>query len=138
MQAITTDGAHAAEFFVMQQQLFLAIANFGDRHNKRYDSASTVFRYMSSVSHDLECLSVSEGGDSVCLASNANALGQFQLLASVNTFGATDWEFFQLYSAETMILSYYLAVSEEADMQQRANSPFLSKIYQLEVLETNE
>ena len=62
-QRLPTDGAHAAEFFQMwgakegegeggkgekESSLWLAIANFGDRMGKRYESESTVWRQASS------------------------------------------------------------------------------------------
>ena len=83
-QRLPTDGAHAAEFFEIRSEvdeheveeqessLWLAIANFGDRLGKRYESESTVWR----LDHRQTNL--------------------FQRVASVPTVGATDWEFFRL------------------------------------------
>jgi hypothetical protein len=109
LQAVPTDGAHAAEFFVMNGTLFVAIANFGDRHNARYHSNSSVFQYV-----------VKEGA-------NEQKVGSFQWQASVNTYGATDWEYFELSSGIA-----FLAVSEEADMKRGVDSPFASRVYRLD------
>lgn len=127
MQAIATDGAHAAEFFIMQQQLFLAIANFGDRHNRRYDAESAVYQYaavaMNSEVKGNQCVAAEvattsaaaattaagvveedivtdafDGHDELECTSQGGSLFQFQLQATVPTMGATDWEYFELDS----------------------------------------
>ena len=103
-QRLPTDGAHAAEFFEIRSEvdeheveeqessLWLAIANFGDRLGKRYESASTVWR----LDHRHTNL--------------------FQRVASVPTVGATDWEFFQARGPHGSNHSF-LAVSNEGDVQ---------------------
>ena len=171
LQAIATDGAHAAEFFIIQQQLYLAIANFGDRHNRRYDAESAVYQYK-------EVVRLREGGkDPQCTTANAatadgavndlsvdiSADGDrhapecrvtmrqeqveeegggtaFQLQITIATMGATDWEYFELVDIDSGHEGggaddrhSFLAVSEEADMKRGVNSPFLSRIYRVQV-----
>ena len=129
LQAVPTDGAHAAEFFIMNQQLFLAIANFGDRHNARYHAESAVYRYVEGeYSDDLNEHSEKQQ----CLLG-----GEFELVTTVNTVGATDWEYFELSTVDELnrgdaaLTRSFLAVSEEADMKLGVDSPFMSSVYEL-------
>lgn len=130
MQAIPTDGAHAAEFFIMNQQLFVAIANFGDRHNARFEAVSSVYRFVlgGSASDDKE-----DSDKQQC-----SIRGKFELQTTVNTVGATDWEYFELTMTDdehdgnsVPQTRSFLAVSEEADMKRGVDSPFLSRVYEL-------
>lgn len=66
-QTINGDGAHGAAFYIYNDQLFLGIANFGDRHQKRYDAESKVFVLQNNNFHEI---------------------------ASLHTIGATDLTFF--------------------------------------------
>lgn len=142
LQALPTDGAHAAEFFIANQELFLAIANFGDRHNRRYDSKSAVYGYLrgsGARSDELKECSSNETPESN--NSSSISYGNFKLLESVNTFGATDWEYFEINLTEVEggddkvalgSKAHFLVVSEEGDMQKGAQSGYLSQVFKIE------
>jgi hypothetical protein len=85
---------------------WLAIANFGDRLGAkqagvmpRYEALSSLWRWGTSQ-------------------------GQFEKVAEVTTYGATDWEHFHLDGLD------YLAVSNEGNVQQRQHQT--SVIYRLD------
>ena len=144
LQAVPTDGAHAAEFFLMGNTLFLAIANFGDRQRRRYNAESVVYVYAEAEEaqkfDERRCASDAEKSCSTDEHTNSNrsnnithgalssARGHFELAASVHTFGATDWEHFVLPPDR-----HYLAVSEEGDMQMGENSGYLSSVYRVQL-----
>jgi hypothetical protein len=101
---VNTVGAHAAEFFILDDRLFLAVANFGDRHHKRIDTDSMIY----------ELVHRDDGVDVV------NA-------CSVPSHGATDWEYFMLDGKS------YLALSNEGDFDRIRNDENYqqhSKLYQ--------
>jgi hypothetical protein len=87
---IATDGAHGAEFFQTHngKNGMLAIANFGNRYQKRYHSASIICKFpITDVNYCQE----------------------------VQTYGATDFEHFQLDIGNGFIVDY-LIVSNEGDI----------------------
>jgi hypothetical protein len=88
-QRMATDGAHGAEHFQLGDDHMLAVANFGDRHSKRYAALSSIWRW------DV-------------------AAEQFAVVATLETSGATDFEHFVLPGGQ-----HYLAVSNEGDVQKR-------------------
>ena len=84
IQTIPTYGAHAAELFTVKflehHFIFLAIANFGDRHGKHYVAESPILAF-------------------------SNKLRKFITVASLTTVGATDWEYFELDGRNYLALS---------------------------------
>ena len=125
LQNILTDGAHAAELFVVTNYFFLIIANFGDRHNKRYKSNSELYIY--NIYSD-----------------------EFEIACTIETVGATDWEYFEINTNKNQPLNmnnikyknldtnnnyyndFYLAVSNEGDIENRVDQ--ISNIYQLHLI----
>lgn len=89
VQALPTDGAHAAELFVVDGVLLLAVANFGDRIGKRYAAKSTVWVWSA-------------------------ARRQMTLGAELDSRGATDFEYFALPSPDGP--RHFLALSNEGDL----------------------
>ena len=78
VQDISTDGAHAAELFVSKNsQLFLAVANFGDRLGGRILSMSSLFRWTD---------------------------GRMVLQQDIGSFGATDFEHFHYRGEDYLVL----------------------------------
>jgi hypothetical protein len=68
VQSIDTDGAHAAELFeAADKNLYLAIANFGDRHLARINTYSTLWRWEQTARN-------------------------FILVRAIDSHGATDFE----------------------------------------------
>jgi hypothetical protein len=115
VQAIPTDGAHAAELFSIQLHdqslLFLAVANFGDRHGTRYHAKSPLLLFSSDLGQFVSVFE-DEGG--------------------VATVGATDWEYFELHG------HHYLAVSNEGDLQNRVDPSEISPIYEISLQPCHE
>lgn len=103
IQAIPTDGAHASEFFVLNDTLMLAVANFGNRHLKRVDAVSTIW-------------ALRDGSDV------HTAELPFERVCNVSTRGATDWEFFEMNGQA------YLAVSNEGLIRAGEDMSFLYRI----------
>jgi hypothetical protein len=120
-QSFSTDGAHGAKFFVSQNnQLYLTIANFGSRHDKRYSAISHIYLLSEDVT---ECATaVSPNGDSV---GSDCATERFKLQGSVPTTGATDWEHFSMNGFD------FIAVSEEGDLSRGEASAHLSQVFRL-------
>jgi glutathionylspermidine synthase len=80
-QVISTDGAHASEYFInIDNDLYLAIANFGDRLNNRYDSLSKIYKWN-------------------------NLLNEMIMVAQIQTQGATDFEHFSINNIDYIIVS---------------------------------
>ncbi len=109
----------------MDGRCFLFVANFGDRHGKRYNSSSSFWMYAAEENFSLSC-ETSE--DSSCYSSvYDSSRGHFHFVGSIPTFGATDGEFFELSGR------YYLAVSEEGDLGLGDMSAFNSRVYMLQL-----
>jgi hypothetical protein len=131
LQSLTTDGAHASELFIYNNKLFLAIANFGDRQNKRYDSFSSLWEYeeisipISSSSKDSNKNNEECNSDIEVIRENNKYEGLFNLITTIPTFGATDFEYFNMSN------NHYLIVSEEGDLQKGLKSYYNSHIYKL-------
>ncbi len=89
IQSIPTYGAHAAELFEVSGSLFLAIANFGDRHGKAYSAESTLWMLTRG------------GGEG----------DKFELACNINTQGATDFEHFRIDGVD------FLIASNEGDLE---------------------
>lgn len=125
LQSINTDGAHASELFIINNKLFLAIANFGDRQNKRYDSFSSIWEYeeVSITSTLKESINDDECNSFINITKNNEGL--FKLITKIPTYGATDFEYFNISN------KHYLIVSEEGDLQKGAKSFYNSHIYKL-------
>lgn len=125
IQAIPSDGAHASEIFEMGGRCFLFIANFGDRHGKRYNASSSFWMYAAEEDFSLSC----ESGEESCDATvHDTDKGHFKFVGSIPTFGATDGEFFEFSG------KYYLAISEEGDLSKGdKSSAFNSRIYMLQL-----
>lgn len=99
MQRLPGDGNHAAELFEGPDgAAFLAVANFGDRDARRHRAQSSVWRYSNDVKHFLQ-------------------------IATVQTFGATDWEHFVIDGR------HFLAVSEEGEVADDEDQ--VSRIFEL-------
>jgi hypothetical protein len=80
-QKIKTDGAHAAELFINKNNdLYLAVANFGNRLASRYQSYSKIYKWSDS---DQEMISVAE----------------------IKTQGATDFEHMAINGIDYLIVS---------------------------------
>lgn len=90
VQAIPTNGAHASEFFILDDTLLLAVANFGNRHLKRIDAMSSVW----------------------ALTEN----GSFELVFEVPTRGATDWEYFEMNGQSYLAVSNEGEIKTGEDM----------------------
>lgn len=92
VQALPSDGAHAAEVFEGPDgAAYIMLANFGDRHGGRTAARSELWRR------------------------GAGAGARFELAAGVDSHGATDAEHFELDGRR------YVALSEEGDVGQRAH-----------------
>ena len=91
MASIPTDGAHGAEFFKPRngQAGILAIANFGNRYQKRYESHSIICKFP-----------------------------EFKHCQEIQTHGATDMEHFQLDIGDNHVVDYII-VSNEGDITKR-------------------
>lgn len=127
-QRIPTDGAHGAKFFLYGSppSLWLAIANFGDRHEGRLAANSSVWRLQVD---EINVESVAMGNSRLLPQTTA----EFVLEFSVPTYGATDWESFQLGDANEH-KHHFLAVSEEGDFDKvRKGEPgsLQSQIFEL-------
>eukprot|EP00759_Apiculatamorpha_spiralis_P033057 PhF_6_TR3424/c0_g1_i2/m.4965 len=120
IQRIPTDGAHAAEFFILPGQtsshpsLYLFVANFGDRLGKRYKAKSTLWRATTTTG--------TEG---------ATVIGAFEKVAEVDTVGATDVEFVAMGGSRQ-----FLVVSNEGDLQKAVHSD--SVVYEIIVSENGK
>lgn len=96
LQKLQTDGAHAAELFEVDGRVFLCVANFGDRQNKRYESRSTIWEFteeeeLNDTSQD--CSSGIDGEGGSCSSTSfytSAAKGSFKMIDSVDSYGATD------------------------------------------------
>jgi hypothetical protein len=105
VQDLSTDGAHAAEFFFSSSspspspspsssassELHLAVANFGDRQGERVEARSSLWRWDDSAA-------------------------RLVLVHEVETQGATDWEHLALSSASSSSALAYLIVCNEGDI----------------------
>ena len=93
MASVPTDGAHGAEFFETynNKKAILAIANFGNRNQKRYQSDSKVCEFP-----------------------------QVKNCQHIRTHGATDMEHFRLDIGGNNIIDY-LIVSNEGDVAKGKN-----------------
>lgn len=103
VQDLSTDGAHAAEFFFsssspspssassVSSELHLAVANFGDRQGERVEARSSLWRWDDSTA-------------------------RLVLVHEVETQGATDWERLALSSASSSSALAYLIVCNEGDV----------------------
>ena len=125
LQSIPTDGAHAAELFEMDGNLYLAIANFGDPQAKRYSAMSSIWQWRESIIGGTMNCELTHKDISPMCRSAVHLPGQFHQIYSVNTFGATDWEHF------TFKNFHYLAVSEEGDLQRGQNSSYFSTVFKV-------
>lgn len=85
-QDLPSDGAHGARFFEAFSHTWLALANFGDRFGQRYNSSSSIWRLQPSG---------------------------FVKAGEVSTWGATDWEHFELNGEN------YIVVSQEGIIKDR-------------------
>ena len=91
MASIPTDGAHGAEFFETYPDKggMIAIANFGNRYQKRYHSGSLICNFP-----------------------------ELKICQEMQTYGATDMEHFQLDIGNGHVVDY-LIVSNEGDITKR-------------------
>jgi hypothetical protein len=80
VDSIPTDGAHGAELFRFAGRLWLAVANFGDRHADRVDADSTLWVFDEETQRLVRS-------------------------ARVQTRGATDWEFFRHAGEAYLVVS---------------------------------
>jgi hypothetical protein len=136
-QLLRTDGAHAAEVFHANGHHWLAVANFGDRLGKppRYQAKSSIF--------------VWEPGDRQGAQSNSGGGGRFVLHQEIDSFGATDAEYFLMPATADGPQKHYLAIANEGDLgserqavAQGRGGGFRqwrdSEIFQLDILDTPE
>lgn len=108
VQRVPTDGAHAAELFEGPDgDAFLAVACFGDRLGGRTAARSGVWRRQQGI------------GD----PSAGVPPPRFELVADVDSWGATDFEHF-VYRGR-----HFLALSNEGDVGTRAHQT--SVVYEL-------
>lgn len=151
-QDIPTDGAHAAELFEAQGKLWLAVANFGDRQGKRYEAESSVWLLadrhegegegteLSSCTQNVEGMGSgareckvpaptskgdTSGSTSHSIPGSRSGSAHFQLVATVTTQGATDWEYFSAGGG------HYLGVSEEGDFGMGPGGVNASHVYRM-------
>ena len=124
-QSLPTDGAHGAKFFVSRNNhLYLAVANFGSRHDKRYTAQSRVYLFGSTAPECITSVSPSSGNTDGSECSGTSETFE-QLQGEVPTMGATDWEHFSMEGAD------FLAVSEEGDLGRGAASAHGSQVFRL-------
>lgn len=139
-QSVPGDGSHAAELFQVNNRLFLAVANFGDRHKNRYNATSSLWALEyknanNSTGNSKEmCTDSGEDMTKVCtntldfdVSSSVHDGMIFRQAADIHTYGATDSEYFEFDG------KHYIAFSEEGDLRKGEHSGFDSNIYLLEL-----
>jgi hypothetical protein len=89
IQYIETDGAHGAEFFEFYGDLFICVANFGDRERKRYKAVSTIWKLEENCNG---AGAGSGGGGEDSESCTYSVAREFKKIAEIDTFGATDCE----------------------------------------------
>jgi hypothetical protein len=158
-QSLPSDGCHAAELFESNGYLFLALANFGDRLQGRYEALSTLWILQESINASPStstCVSGERDDSSTAHCelpppppplpnqkdhpTEKSRQLQFNQIAVMSTYGATDIEHFTLLSPDSSPHSnptkashttHFLAVSEEGNLGMGLQSPSWSHVYHL-------
>jgi hypothetical protein len=129
----------------VENKLFLAVANFGDRQSSRFQSQSTIWVLHKNKNVNNQCrLNAQDVKSQHDSQQNRQPQSQceensgyFDLHHSFETFGATEIEYFRIAAksrppSSVQQLFHFLAVSEEGDLRLGSKSSFDSKIYRLD------